>query len=104
VYFLVNVFILVACYRLAFQLGRRDAAILGVMSGIALAATMWLMIPKCRFPHFLAAVATGIVVLVPSFYLCARREGMLVAVVNVAIGSSAALFLPTFVLGWMRAL
>ncbi len=103
-YLLVNIFILVACYRLSFHLGRRDAAILGVVTGIALAATMWLMTPACRCPHFLAAAATGIVVLVPSFYLCARRDGLVVTIVNIALGSMGALILPTVVLGRMGAL
>jgi hypothetical protein len=100
--FIVNAFFLVAAYRIVFILERRGATILGVITGIVLAASTWLFSPgPMRFLDFLVVAGIEIAVLAPSFYLCARRDGVLVAVVNVAVGSAAALLLPIFAPGWL---
>jgi hypothetical protein len=51
--------------------------------------------------HFKQAAAIAVaevVVLVPAYTLAARRSGILVTLLNVAVGGAAAILLPFFVL------
>ena len=98
----VCAFLLVAAYRFCFVLERKGAAIWGALTALVLTGVTWLFMPgQLRPIHVLGIAVVEIAVLVPSFYLCVRREGFVVTVLNMAVGSAAALALPYFVPGWL---
>ena len=101
---IVNVFLLVAAYRFCYVLeSGKGAAIWGAITGLVMTGVTWLFASGqgMRPVHVLVTAAVEMSVLVPSFWLCARREGLLVTVVNLGVGSAAALGLPYFVLAWI---
>ena len=102
---IVNLFLLVAAYRFCVVLEPKGAAVQGAITALVMTGVTWLFTPGLgmRPMHVVVTATVEMAVLVPSFYLGARREGLVFAVLNLAVGSAAALALPYVVLSWMTA-
>jgi hypothetical protein len=102
-HYFVNIALLVTGYKISYQVRPREAALLGLGAGILMALNQWLWmsVHGIRLVHVAAIALAQAAVLVPSYALCARRDGLLVAVLNLAVGGAAAMILPFAVVGWI---
>jgi len=102
-HYLVNVALLVSGYRISFFIRPGQAALLGAGTGVCMAVMFWLWmsIHGMTLAQTAGVAAADIAVLVPSFALCARRESLPLTLLNLAVGSAAALILPIYVIGWI---
>jgi uncharacterized membrane protein YwaF len=99
---IVNAFLLVAAYRFCYVLERKGAVIWGAITGLVLTGVSWLFAPgEMRPSHLLVVALAEVAVLAASFYLCTRREGLLVTVLNLTVSSVSALLLPYLLPGWL---
>jgi len=103
VYLFANVALLVAGYRISYELRPGQAALLGLGGGILMAINQWLWmsIHGMRLFQVAAIALAEVVLLVPSYALSARRSGILLTLLNVAVVGAAAIILPYFVLDWV---
>jgi hypothetical protein len=102
VFVIFNVALLAAGYRISYEVRTWQAALLGLGSGILMALNQCLwMSHRMRFSQVAAIALAEILVLVPAYALAARRGGILILLLNLAVGAAGVLILPFVVLDWV---
>jgi len=103
-HFIVGVLVLVGAYRFSYGLERRPAMILGFATGLflTLIAQVFAVDRYMTFVQFAIHAAVGMGVLGMSFRFTSKGASLLTTLLNLVVGSAAALILPMLVLDWTR--
>ena len=100
---ILNVVLLAAGYRISYALRSRQAALLGLATGVLMVVNqwMWTSLHPLGFKQAAALALAEVLVLVPAYAMAAQRSGILLTLLNVAVGGAAATLLPFFVVDWV---